>query len=284
MDSPPIRHGYRIARLARDAHELLDRLAIDHADVLGWSMGVSVWWSFIDQYGTDRIRRFIAVDQPAAAAAVPWMSEQAQADRGAIFDVAALLSLAEALHGPDSQKATADLVRSMFSGGPDPAVWALVKQEIKSTPPSCRRPAALGPLRAGLARRRAPHRCPDLGHRLRRQPYRPELSAVRRRTDPRRPTAHLPSRCRELPLFDSSRTRPLSTRWSGNFSTRAEQGTSSRTGRHPGRRLSRRLRLHSRPESGSDRGPGSRRPRLPGWLTSAPRPGKRTVVPGGRAG
>ena len=37
------RHGYRIARLARDAHELLDHLAIDHADVLGWSMGVSVW-------------------------------------------------------------------------------------------------------------------------------------------------------------------------------------------------------------------------------------------------
>ena len=24
------------------------------------------WWSFIDQYGTDRIRRFVAVDQPAA--------------------------------------------------------------------------------------------------------------------------------------------------------------------------------------------------------------------------
>jgi pimeloyl-ACP methyl ester carboxylesterase len=129
------RHGYRIARLARDAQELLDHLAIDQADVLGWSMGVSVWWSFIDQYGTDRIRRFIAVDQPAALAAVPWMSEQAQADSGAIFDVGALLSLAEALHGPESHKATADLVRSMFSGVPDPAVWALVEQESKSTPP-----------------------------------------------------------------------------------------------------------------------------------------------------
>jgi pimeloyl-ACP methyl ester carboxylesterase len=129
------RHGYRIARLARDAYELLDHLAIDRADVLGWSMGVSVWWSFIDQYGTGRIRRFIAVDQPAAIAALPWMSKQAQADSGAMFDVAALLFLTEALHGPESQKTTADLVRSMFTGGTDPAVWAFVEQEIKSMPP-----------------------------------------------------------------------------------------------------------------------------------------------------
>jgi pimeloyl-ACP methyl ester carboxylesterase len=129
------RHGYRIARLARDAYELLDHVAIDRADVLGWSMGVSVWWSFIDQYGTGRIRRFIVVDQPAAIAALPWMSEQAQADSGAIFDVAALLSLTEALHGPESQKVTADLVGSMFTRGPDPAVWAFVEHEIKSTPP-----------------------------------------------------------------------------------------------------------------------------------------------------
>ncbi len=31
-------------------------------------------------------------------------------------------------------------------------------------------------------------------------------------------------------------------------------------------------------------GPGGRRPRWPGWLISAPRPGKRTAVPGGLGG
>ena len=111
-------HGYRIARLARDAHELLDHLAIARADVLGWSMGVSVWWSFIDQFGTDRIRRFVAVDQPAAVAAVPWMSAQEQTDSGAIFDVAVLLGLGGALAGPESAKAAEEFVRSMFSGEP----------------------------------------------------------------------------------------------------------------------------------------------------------------------
>jgi len=103
--------------------------------VLGWSMGVSVWWSFIDQFGTDRIRRFVAVDQPAAVAAVPWMSAQEQADSGAIFDVSVLLGLGAALAGPESAKATEEFVRSMFSGEPDPEVWAFVAQEITNTPP-----------------------------------------------------------------------------------------------------------------------------------------------------
>ena len=127
-------HGYRIARLARDAHELLDHLGIARADVLGWSMGASIWWSFVDQYGTGRIRRFVVVDQPAAVAAVPWMSPQAQQDSGAIFDVSALLSLGEALHGPEGAKATTEFVRGMFSGATDPEVWAFVEQEVTSTP------------------------------------------------------------------------------------------------------------------------------------------------------
>jgi pimeloyl-ACP methyl ester carboxylesterase len=66
------RYGLRISRLARDAEQLLDHLEITRADILGWSMGVAVWWSFIDDHGTDRIRRFVQVDQPAVVAALPW--------------------------------------------------------------------------------------------------------------------------------------------------------------------------------------------------------------------
>ncbi|QJY49326.1 alpha/beta fold hydrolase [Pseudonocardia broussonetiae] len=128
-------HGYRIARLARDVQEFLDHLGVDEADVLGWSMGVSVWWSYLDQFGSGRIRRFVAVDQPAAVAAVPWMSTQEQQESGAIFDVAALVGLADSLAGEESEKATTAFVRGMFSGDTDPAVWDFVVSELGQIPP-----------------------------------------------------------------------------------------------------------------------------------------------------
>ena len=127
--------GYRIARFSRDVYELLDHLGVERLDALGWSMGVSIWWSFIDQYGTDRIRRFIAVDQPAAVAAVPWMTAEQQAESGAIFDVAALVGLGEGLHGPEGTDVRNGFVRSMFSGETDPDVLAFVLAELDTVPP-----------------------------------------------------------------------------------------------------------------------------------------------------
>jgi len=127
--------GYRIARFSRDVWELLDHLGIDEVDALGWSMGVSVWWSFIDQYGTDRIHTFIAVDQPSAVAAVPWMSSEQQEESGAIFDVAALVALGEALNGTDGITTRDGFVRSMFSGDTtDPEVLSFVLAELDTVP------------------------------------------------------------------------------------------------------------------------------------------------------
>ncbi|SEE03829.1 Pimeloyl-ACP methyl ester carboxylesterase [Streptomyces misionensis] len=128
------RHGYRIARLAADALNLVDDLGLDRFDALGWSMGASVWWSFFDQYGTGRVRRFVAVDQPAAVAAVPWMSAEEQRQSGAIFDVAGLVALGADLAGPDGDRVRHDFVRGMFSGEPDPELWSFVAEQIRSTP------------------------------------------------------------------------------------------------------------------------------------------------------
>ncbi|MBF9066457.1 alpha/beta fold hydrolase [Streptacidiphilus fuscans] len=127
-------HGYRIARLSQDVLGLVDRLGLRSFDALGWSTGASVWWSFIDQYGTDRIRRLVLVDQPAAVAAVPWMTDAEQHESGALFDVAGLLDLGAALAGPDGEQARQDFVRSMFSGDTDPEVLAFVAEQIRATP------------------------------------------------------------------------------------------------------------------------------------------------------
>lgn len=128
-------HGYRIARLAKDLDNLLDHLGIAQADLLGWSMGVSVIWSYMDLEGTGRVRRFVAVDQPAAVAAVPWLTKQEQAQCGAIFGIDGLVELGEALNGPNGPETCRDFVRSMFSGEPTPEVWDFVAEEIKSSPP-----------------------------------------------------------------------------------------------------------------------------------------------------
>ncbi|MDY0814559.1 alpha/beta hydrolase [Kitasatospora purpeofusca] len=128
------KHGYRIARFSRDVLELVDHLGLVRFDALGWSMGVSVWWSFIDQYGTGRIRRLVAVDQPAAVASVPWTTGREQRQSGAIFDVSQLLELGAALAAPGGDEVRADFVRGMFSGDPDPEVLAFVAREITSTP------------------------------------------------------------------------------------------------------------------------------------------------------
>ncbi|MFE6870903.1 alpha/beta fold hydrolase [Kitasatospora sp. NPDC057692] len=128
------RHGYRVARLAQDVLGLADHLGLAAFDALGWSMGASVWWSFVDQYGTGRIRRLVVVDQPAAVAAVPWMTEAEQRESGAIFDVAGLLELGAALAGPDGAEVRETFVRSMFSGNTDPEVLAFVTGQIRATP------------------------------------------------------------------------------------------------------------------------------------------------------
>jgi pimeloyl-ACP methyl ester carboxylesterase len=120
--------------LARDFEELLDHLNLDVVDGLGWSMGASVLWSYIDGRGTARFRKLVFVDQPSAVVAVPWMSHEEQAESGAIFDVAGLLKLGAAMNGPDGPAAVEGSKRSMFSGNTDQQVWNFVAQEIKSTP------------------------------------------------------------------------------------------------------------------------------------------------------
>ena len=127
-------HGYRIARFATDLEQLLDHLDVGRADLLGWSMGVSVIWSYLDMNGTGRVRRFVAVDQPAAVAAVPWMTAAEQAESGAIFGVDGLLELGGSIAGPGGDKVTEGFVRSMFTGEPAPEVWDLVAEQIRTTP------------------------------------------------------------------------------------------------------------------------------------------------------
>ncbi|MDK2778404.1 MAG: alpha/beta hydrolase [Pseudomonadota bacterium] len=72
-DSEDPGHGHRIARYAMDIRELLDHLDADDVTAIGWSMGASVLWSYMELFGTHRIRKLVSVDQsPAQYFAPDW--------------------------------------------------------------------------------------------------------------------------------------------------------------------------------------------------------------------
>ncbi len=64
-------HGARISRLAADLHELIEEIGEPKVNLLGWSMGCSVIWSYLDLFGQDRVNRLIFDDEPAMLTANP---------------------------------------------------------------------------------------------------------------------------------------------------------------------------------------------------------------------
>ncbi|RUT25462.1 alpha/beta hydrolase [Asaia sp. W19] len=56
-------HSYRIARLAADLRDLLQALDLDDVTVLGWSIGCPIIWSYLELFGTARLRDAIFVQQ-----------------------------------------------------------------------------------------------------------------------------------------------------------------------------------------------------------------------------
>lgn len=56
-------HGGMISRLAMDVRELLINLDLNDITAIGWSMGASVLWSYLELFADDRIRKLVYVDQ-----------------------------------------------------------------------------------------------------------------------------------------------------------------------------------------------------------------------------
>lgn len=113
--SPDAGQGYRIYRLAADVAELMDRENIKQADMLGWSMGTSVLWAYIDLFGTGRLNRLIFVDEPASVMRQPGMSDQEVINAGALFDGATMLSIAAEIIGSNGHAARGAFLDSMVT-------------------------------------------------------------------------------------------------------------------------------------------------------------------------
>ena len=126
--------GLRMARLAQDLHELMSHLGIQRASMLGWSLGASVLWAFVDLFGTAAIDRLILVDQPVSLMATGDMDDQTRIDTGALFTYPALDTLAATLRGPGGNAARDAFVDGMVTKGIGAPLLAWIKAENALTP------------------------------------------------------------------------------------------------------------------------------------------------------
>jgi pimeloyl-ACP methyl ester carboxylesterase len=133
-EAPSPDGGLRMARLGQDVAELLDHLNLDRANMLGWSMGASVLWAYVDLHGTSAVDRFIFVDQPSTLTMLPGMTAQEAETVGAIFSVAQLYELYTALHSPDCEATRSGFVAGMVTKTIARALYDWILAENRKTP------------------------------------------------------------------------------------------------------------------------------------------------------
>lgn len=80
--SQNVEYGTRIARFGADLNEFIDHVGADKVDICGWSMGASVVWSYIDLFGTAKIRKAVFIDEPVSIYTHADWSEQERLEAG----------------------------------------------------------------------------------------------------------------------------------------------------------------------------------------------------------
>lgn len=73
-DAP--KYGARISRLSADVHEFFTSLNIKKASFMGFSMGSSILWSYLELFGENTVDKLIFVDEAPALAANPKASPE----------------------------------------------------------------------------------------------------------------------------------------------------------------------------------------------------------------
>ena len=114
-DSEKVGHGYRIARLAKDLHDVLEALDLDDVVLLGHSMGCSVIWCYWDLFGSERVAKLVLVDEPPFIMVNPAWSEEELEAAGALFDCQALYDTVNALAGPQGDETTVGFIGGMVT-------------------------------------------------------------------------------------------------------------------------------------------------------------------------
>jgi non-heme chloroperoxidase len=107
--------GYKISRLAKDVHDVIEALELNEVNILGHSMGSSVIWNYYDLYGPDRLSKLLLIDQMPMITSNPAWPEQERVDSGAIFTPQSLYETINALAGPNGVETTRGFIGNMVT-------------------------------------------------------------------------------------------------------------------------------------------------------------------------
>ncbi|MGR8920893.1 MAG: alpha/beta fold hydrolase [Gammaproteobacteria bacterium] len=131
--SPKPPHGYRVARLARDLWSFLERLDLEDVALAGHSMGASVIWSYLEQFGGARLGALVFIDQAPLVTNGCGLDGQALRDAGSAFTPETLYQTANAVR-TDQAAVLASLRDAFFSSAVDDAEVATVVAESLRLP------------------------------------------------------------------------------------------------------------------------------------------------------
>lgn len=132
-ESEKVLHSHRISRYAMDVKNLLDHLDVEDVTVLGWSMGASILWSYIELFGNHRISGLVCVDQsPAQYTGPDWVWGQ----KGC-YDMEMFIRTCYDIKY-DPRGAAEGLVSACLHHTPTPEDATFIADEISKCPPYVR--------------------------------------------------------------------------------------------------------------------------------------------------
>ena len=126
-------HGYRVYRLAKDLHEVLEGLALSAVDLMGHSMGCAVIWAYLDLYGPSKIERLVLVDQaPCMLPHADWEAEE-KSRYGCFYeDSSGVDEFAAAVNDSTDLASTVELLKGLFNPCyPEDSLRIVAEENIK---------------------------------------------------------------------------------------------------------------------------------------------------------
>ena len=126
-------HGYRVYRLAKDLHEVLESLTLSAVDLMGHSMGCAVIWAYLDLYGPRKVERLVLVDQaPCMLPHADWEAEE-KSRYGCFYeDSSGVDEFAAAVNDSTDLASTVELLKGLFNPCyPEDSLRIVAEENIK---------------------------------------------------------------------------------------------------------------------------------------------------------